>query len=141
MYLSLRIFDNLEQHTQNSSILNMSKEPCKLNEVFYMPLKNPDKIKLLNEKEGMKMSDDAGNSNLMKIRILTNQLIKVNYELLVIQNLKNLEISNKKEINFFGLLLKVSKELIIPNCNVILHINGGGFLCQSSESHLSYLNK
>jgi acetyl esterase/lipase len=46
-----------------------------------------------------------------------------------------------KEINFFGLLLRMSKDFLIPNYNVILHVHGGGFLSQSSESHLSYLTR
>jgi len=77
----------------------------------------------------------------VKIRVLTNQIIKINYDY---QNLyeKKVEIkSNMKEINFFGLLLRVSKDFLTPNHNVILHIPGGGFLSQSSESHLSYLTK
>ena len=90
---------------------------------------------------GIKKIATFGNDNIMKIRILTNQLIKVNYD---IQNLvihKQFEESNTKEINFFGLLLKVSKEFLIPSYNLIFHVNGGGFLSQSSESHLSYLKK
>lgn len=48
---------------------------------------------------------------------------------------------NYKELNFFGLLLKISKDLLLPSYNVIIHIHGGGFVSQSSESHLSYLIK
>ena len=106
-----------------------------------MPLKNLEKFRLLNEKEGIKKIIVLGNCNIMKIRILTNQLIKVNHEIQNFLIQKQFEESNMKEINFFGLLLKVSKEFLIPSYNLIFRVNGGGFLSQSSESHLSYLNR
>jgi hypothetical protein len=74
----------------------------------------------------------------MKIRILTNQIIKINYGY---QNLMNSRNNANKEINFYGLLLKVSKEYLTPTYNLIIHIHGGGFYTQSSESHLNYLFK
>jgi hypothetical protein len=46
-----------------------------------------------------------------------------------------------KDINFFGLLLKVSKDFLTPSYNLIITINGGGCFSQSSESHLIYLKK
>jgi len=131
----------LEQQNPSNSNFSFGGEPCKTNEIIYLPLKNLEKFRLYNEKMGIKKIATFGNDNIMKIRILTNQLIKVNYD---IQNLvihKQFEESNTKEINFFGLLLKVSKEFLIPSYNLIFHVNGGGFLSQSSESHLSYLKK
>ena len=74
------------------------------------------------------------------MRIITNGIIKINYEH---QNL----LLNKKqentirEINFFGLLLRVSKDFLTPNYNLIIHIAGGGFFSQSSESHVHYLSE
>lgn len=72
----------------------------------------------------------------MKIKYETINLTEIKQE-----NPKN-HIKNKnKEINFFGLLLKVSKDFFTPTYNLIIHINGGGCFSQSSESHLSYLKK
>jgi hypothetical protein len=44
-----------------------------------------------------------------------------------------------KDTNFFGLLLRISKDILTPSYNVIIHIQGGGFFSQTSESHLDYL--
>ena len=81
---------------------------------------------------------------MKKIRVISNQILKIKYETINL-NEKIEDISKKnfknKEINFFGLLLKVSKEFFTPTYNLIIHINGGGCFSQSSESHLSYLNK
>lgn len=115
------------------------RDRCKFNEILYYSLKNLDNFKIYNEKEGLKKSQTIKN-NFVKIRILTNQIIKINYEH---QNLyeKPIKKNKMKEINFFGLLLKVSKEFLTPSYNVIIHLNGGGFYSQSSESHLNYLSE
>ena len=117
----------------------MTEEHCKINDILYLHL-NLERMKLINEKDFIKNFPNKGNNSL-KIRILTNQSIKVNYDPLNLQNSPILEEPLTKEINFFGLLLKVRKEFLIPSCNLIIHINGGGVLNQSSESHLCYLNK
>jgi hypothetical protein len=116
------------------------EEKIRTNEIIYMPKKNFETYKLLNEKEGFKKN--LVNKNLIKIRLLTNQIVKINFDY---QNLyeiaKKPEVKRIKEINFFGLLLRVSKDFLTPSYNVILHIPGGGFFSQSSESHLNYLSK
>lgn len=121
----------------------------KTNEIIYFfPKKNLENFKLLNEKEGQKriqngsMASGSSNpgKNLIRIRILTNQAIKINYDHQNLLATKTVQkFPNMKEINFFGLLLRVSKDFLTPSYNVIFHIPGGGFFSQSSESHLAYL--
>ena len=75
---------------------------------------------------------------LIKLRILSNQIIKINYGY---QNLLTKKENKANEINFFGLLLKVSKDFLTPTYNVIIHIHGGGVCLQSSQSYISYLSE
>jgi hypothetical protein len=113
------------------------KENIKFNEIVFLPKKKFENFKVLSEKEGLKRN--TGVKNLIKIRIVTNQLIKINYEY---QNLYEKKKEERfREVNFFGLLLRVSKDFLTPSYNVILHIPGGGFFSQSSESHLNYLTR
>jgi hypothetical protein len=112
-------------------------ETTKTNEVVFLPKKNFENFRLLSEKDGLRRNN--GVKNLMKVRLVTNQLVKINYEY---QNLFEKKKEEKfREVNFFGLLLRVSKDFLTPSFNVILHIPGGGFFSQSSESHLDYLSK
>lgn len=109
------------------------KETLRTNEIVYLLKKSyENNIKIISEKEQLKKKS----KNLIKLRILTNQVLQINYENQTIfpDNTKF------KEFNFFGLLLKVSKEFLTPSYNLILHIHGGGFFSQSSISHLDYLS-
>lgn len=108
-------------------------ESTKVNEIIYLSKMNYENFKLISENEKIKLTTKY----LMRIRILSNQLLKLNFDF---QNLLQNEPRTMREINFFGLLLKVSKEFLTPNYNLIIHIPGGGFFSQSSESHLSYLS-
>lgn len=109
----------------------------KFNEILYLPKKNFENFKILSEKEGLLRNTRV--NKLIKIRIITNQSIKINFEH---QNLyEKIKEEKFREVNFFGLLLRVSKDFLTPNYNMILHISGGGFFSQSSESHLNYLTK
>jgi hypothetical protein len=110
-------------------------EKIKQNEVLYIQCKNLSNFSIFKEKEVKK---EFFQNYLIKIRIITNQLVKINYGY---QNLLNNRSNISKEINFFGLLLKVSKEYLTPTYNLIIHIHGGGLYTQSSESHLDYLFK
>jgi hypothetical protein len=108
-----------------------------LNDIIYIPLSKIENFKLIKEKE----RPEKFNTPHIKIRLLTNQAIKINYDK---QNLteRKVEVKSKmREINFFGLLLRVSKDFLTPTHDVILHIHGGGFSSQSSESHLTYLKE
>jgi hypothetical protein len=81
---------------------------------------------------------------LKKIRVLSNQILKIKYETINLHEKveeKPAKEAKNKEINFFGLLLKVSKDFFTPTYNLIIQINGGGCFSQSSESHLTYLKK
>jgi hypothetical protein len=46
-----------------------------------------------------------------------------------------------KTLNYFGLSLNFSKKEDIKSYNLIVHVHGGGFFSQSTESHLGYLVK
>jgi hypothetical protein len=74
----------------------------------------------------------------IKIRVLTNQPIRIKSEY---QDLTRKSQKATTEFNFFGLLLRVSKDYLTPSYNLVIHIHGGGVMSQSSESHLSYLTK
>jgi hypothetical protein len=111
-----------------------SRETTKTNEIFYLHKKSFDNFKLLSEKDIVKRKL----KNFIKLRILTNQVVKINYENPNFHEIR--ENWKLKEYNFFGLLLRVSKEFLTPSYNVILHIPGGGFFSQSSSSHLDYLS-
>jgi acetyl esterase/lipase len=111
-----------------------SGETTKINEVVYLQKKSNENFKLLLEKEVGKRKL----KNLIKLRVLTNQLVKINYENPNIHEIR--ENWKIREFNFFGLLLRVSKDFLTPSYNVILHIPGGGFFSQSSSSHLDYLS-
>jgi hypothetical protein len=113
------------------------KETIKFNEILYLSKKNFENFKIISEKERLLRNTSV--NKLIKIRIITNQLIKINYEY---QNLyEKIKEEKFREVNFCGLLLRVSKDFLTPNYNVIIHISGGGFFSQSSESHLNYLTK
>lgn len=143
----------------------------KHNEVLYFEVKNPEKFKLENNKEIKRLFKEQNSFQIKKIRILSNQILKINIDKIInlkdnktlpnLDTLNNFEnninnennyndnnsynntnnCNNKREINFFGLLLRVSKDFLTPSYNLIIQINGGGCFTQSSESHLIYLKK
>ena len=46
-----------------------------------------------------------------------------------------------KNLNFLGLSLNFSKKEELQSYNLLIHVHGGGFFSQTSESHLGYLIK
>jgi len=76
---------------------------------------------------------------MLKLRVLTNQNLTISYNSQNLLQQKSLQ-QKKKELNFFGLLLRYSKDFLTPNYNVILHIHGGENVSQSVQSHISYLS-
>lgn len=98
----------------------------------------------IERKKAKKIFKNQNSFELKRIRILSNLIIKVQNEPInlidPIEETPKSEIKSK-EINFFGLLLKVSKDFFTPTYNLIIQINGGGCFSQSSESHLNYLKK
>ena len=132
-----RILESIDKRT--SGIFN--ENLCQNNEVIYLSTKNLDNFNLLTEKEFLKKSKINQCNSFIKLRIITNETIKINYynTNLIIKSKE--EKSQFKEINFFGLLLRASNYFLKPNYNLIIHIHGGGFYSQTSESHLKYLNE
>ena len=113
----------------------------KYNEVLYFYCNELENFKFLNNKTTEKAFKNQSSFNLKKIRILSNQILKVGIEQSKFIDNNNNEDNKIKEINFFGLLLKLSKDFLTPSYNLIIHLNGGGCFSQSSESHLLYLKK
>ena len=142
-------------------------ENLKFNEILYFELNEKEQensmnnFKFVNNKEIKKAFKNQNSYLIKKIRVLSNQNLLINAEHKsnineneVLNtftnnindqnnsNINNTKIKDKeKEINFFGLLLKASKEFLTPSYNVIIHLNGGGCFSQTSESHLIYLKK
>ena len=73
----------------------------------------------------------------MKIRVLSNKKLSYNFKNNEIASSFRLEKTLK---NYLGLSLKKCHETL-ETYNLIIHLHGGGFFSQSSESHLGYLIK
>lgn len=98
----------------------------------------------LDNKKAKEIYRNQNSYHLKKIRVLSNQILKIQNETIDLNQKveeKPAKQAKNKEINFFGLLLKVSKDFFTPTHSLIIQINGGGCFSQSSESHLTYLKK
>ena len=134
----LSFFEGIEKKIFEES------ESIKHNEILYFYTEDRNNFCFLDNNKAKKIYRNQNSYHLKKIRVLSNQILKIHYETIDL----NLQVEEKpakksknKEINFFGLLLKVSKDFFTPTHNLIIQINGGGCFSQSSESHLTYLKK
>lgn len=69
--------------------------------------------------------------------MLSESKINVNMQLQSLKSQQNFEIV--KEMNFFGLYLKYSKDFFMPKLNVIIYFTGDGIMEPSSETNLPVL--
>lgn len=128
-----RLFEGFNYKLSRIPSSYLDAEPVKFNESLSFTLNNLEKFKMFSEK------DNLSSKNHYKLRIITDENIKIGHDYQNLLEKKKPEV--RKEINFFGLLLRVSKDLLTPSSNLIFHINGGEFVSQSSNSHYSYLSR
>ena len=67
------------------------------------------------------------------IRVLSGK--KLNYNFIASSN------AFGKSINFFGISINFDKKEELQSHNLLIHVHGGGYFAQTSESHLGYLIK
>jgi hypothetical protein len=110
----------------------------KNNEICYIQIKNKQFFEIYKESDLVGKSVDF--KNFMRIRVLSNLPFKISKNNLSPKN-EDKKFTYNSEFNFFGLLLRVSKDFLTPTYNLIIHTHGGGVISQSSKSHLSYLSQ
>lgn len=112
--------------------------------MLYFYSKNLENFSFVDNNKGKEIYSNQNTYELKRIRIISNQILKIKFENINLNEKteeKPIKLKKNNEINFFGLLLKVSKDFFTPTYNLIIQINGGGCFSQSSESHLIYLKK
>ncbi len=77
------------------------------------------------------------NQEFTLLRILSTKNLCYNFKYETLNRTTSLD----KTLNYFGLSLNFSKKEEIKSYNLIVHVHGGGFFSQSTESHLGYLVK
>jgi phage replication-related protein YjqB (UPF0714/DUF867 family) len=71
------------------------------------------------------------------LRILSTKSLKYNWKPRAYENTNRLE----RSLTYLGLSLNVIKKEELRSVNLVIHVHGGGFFAQSTESHLGYLIK
>ena len=77
--------------------------------------------------------------DLTKIRVISEHKIVINMKLESIKNTEKNSMDIVKELNFFGLYLKYSKEFFMPRLNVIIYFNGDGMIGPGSDTNMPIL--
>lgn len=135
---SFSFYDSLE----NSIFCQKTSCSPKFNEILFIEDNYIEtEFRLKTQKDLKNLKKEQIISKYTQIRVITNNQICFNTTGPINLIDKKDDKPVKKETNFFGLLLKLSKDYLTPFYNVILHIHGGSYFNQTSESHLFYLSE